>query len=192
MTTSVIFARNHSNVIGVDQKLPWSFQEDMKWFKQHTDGQVVVMGKNTLVSMGSKGLPNRLNVVVSKQMPFCGTPMSLVSGIATDLTSALCMADSFAGATSPKNVFVIGGAGLIKEAIPLVDRIIMTTVGKPIDARGKIITKLDISGLGGYYNEYMNVDGLPFKLIEDKNGYVVDRMTGETVGIHFTVHERVR
>ena len=45
MTTSVIFARNHGNIIGVDQKLPWDFEEDMTWFKDHTSNQVLIMGR---------------------------------------------------------------------------------------------------------------------------------------------------
>lgn len=187
MTTSVIFARNHSNIIGVDQKLPWDIAEDMTWFKMNTAGQTVIMGRKTFESMGGKGLPNRTNIIVSKTLPFDDELyVKRVTAVATSIEEAL-------GIAAPdRDKLIIGGAGLIKEAIPLVDRIMMTTVNKPVDGRGKEITKLDISGLDGYYKEYMDVDGVPFKLVRDSNGYLNDRMTNEAVGVYFTVHERVR
>lgn len=188
-TTSVIFARNHANIIGVDQKLPWDFEEDMKWFKDHTANQVLIMGRKTFDSMGSKGLPHRENIVVSRNLVMDDQLLSdRVDGVAVSLEEALADAKPY-----QRKIFVIGGAGLIKEAIPLVDRIIMTTVGKSIDvSKHREVTRLDVKGLEGYYNEYMNVDGLAFKMVEAKIRSLLDRRTGYKEFVHFTVHERVR
>lgn len=189
MTTSVIFARNHANIIGVDQQLPWDFEEDMKWFKNHTANQVLIMGRKTFDSMGSKGLRFRENIVVSKHLVMDDQLQSdRVDGVATSLEEAMSDAEMYR-----RNTFIIGGAGLIKEAIPLVDRIIMTTVGKSLDvSKYREVTKLDVKGLEGYYNKYMNVDGLPFKMVEAKICSLPDRKTGYTEFVHFTVHERAR
>lgn len=189
MTTSVIFARNHANIIGVDQKLPWDFEEDMKWFKDHTANQVLIMGRKTFDSMGSKGLPHRENIVVSRNLVMDDQlHTDRVGGVAESLGQAMVDAMMYR-----RNTFVIGGAGLIKEAIPLVDRIVMTTVGKSIDvSKHREVTRLDVKGLEGYYNEYMNVDGLAFKMVEAKIRSLPDRSTGYTEFVHFTVHERVR
>ena len=189
MTTSVIFARNHGNIIGVDQKLPWDFEEDMTWFKDHTSNQVLIMGRKTFDSMGSKGLPHRENIVVSRNLVMDDQLFTdRVDGVAASLEEALANAKPY-----QRKIFVIGGAGLIKEAIPLVDRIVMTTVGKTlVESKYREVTKLDVKGLEGYFNEYMNVDGLPFKMVEASIRSLPDRSTGYTEFVHFTVHERVR
>lgn len=191
MTLSVIFARNHSNVIGVDQKLPWSFQEDMKWFKQHTDGNSIIMGHKTFHSLDNVPLPKRTNIVLSKE--------KIIGRHANEFTE-LSYAQSLPEALqylkdvhSDKDVFIIGGAGLIKEAIPLVDRIIMTTVGMSIDeSKHREVTKLDIKGLEGYYNDFMTVDGVPFKTAGGHIRSLPNRFDYFTYHVHFTVHERVR
>lgn len=52
--------------IGKNGKLPWRYSSDLKFFKQTTVGNAVVMGWNTWTSIGSKPLPNRLNIVLSR------------------------------------------------------------------------------------------------------------------------------
>jgi len=59
----VAVARN--NAIGKDGKLPWHYPADLKFFKQTTTGNAVVMGMNTWRSIG-QSLPNRLNIVLSR------------------------------------------------------------------------------------------------------------------------------
>lgn len=59
----VAVARN--NAIGKDGKLPWHYPADLKFFKETTTGQAVVMGMNTWRSIG-RPLPNRLNIVLSR------------------------------------------------------------------------------------------------------------------------------
>jgi dihydrofolate reductase len=59
----VAIAKNYA--IGKDGKLPWHHSADLKFFKQTTTGNAVVMGANTWRSIG-KELPNRLNVVLSR------------------------------------------------------------------------------------------------------------------------------
>lgn len=53
--------------IGKNGELPWRYKSDLRFFKQTTSGNVVVMGKNTWLSIG-KPLPNRLNVVLSRTL----------------------------------------------------------------------------------------------------------------------------
>ena len=65
--------------IGVAGKLPWRIPEDMRRFRLLTTGNAVVMGRKTFESLGGKPLPNRLNVVLSRQQPPGPTP-PLVGG----------------------------------------------------------------------------------------------------------------
>jgi dihydrofolate reductase len=77
MNFSVVAAIHHSNrAIGsTDNKIPWSCIEDMRFFRKltmHTEDpnkvNAIIMGSTTWTSMGSKPLPNRLNVILSRKM----------------------------------------------------------------------------------------------------------------------------
>lgn len=65
--TNIIVARSKDYVIGEkgSSKLLWKQKADMKFFKEMTTNKIVFMGNNTFKSMGSKPLPNRINVVLS-------------------------------------------------------------------------------------------------------------------------------
>lgn len=62
-----IVALSKNNVIGVNGKIPWRYSEDMKFFKNQTTNGTVIMGRKTWESIGSKPLPNRVNIVLSSQ-----------------------------------------------------------------------------------------------------------------------------
>ena len=64
MTVSLIVAVSTNGFIGKDGSLPWQISEDLKRFRKITSNSVVIMGKNTFLSIG-KPLPNRENIVVS-------------------------------------------------------------------------------------------------------------------------------
>ena len=66
MNVALIAGMTKERVIGKGNDLPWHISEDLKNFKEVTDGQTVVMGKNTLDSIG-KPLPGRNNIVLNKE-----------------------------------------------------------------------------------------------------------------------------
>jgi dihydrofolate reductase len=68
MTWKAIAALAENRVIGAGGKIPWRLPEDLKFFKEKTTGNTVVMGRKTWDSLG-KPLPNRRNVVVSRKLP---------------------------------------------------------------------------------------------------------------------------
>jgi dihydrofolate reductase len=61
---SMIFASSENGMIGKDNKLLWHLPNDLKRFKQLTSNKIVVMGKNTYLSLPNGALPNRLNIVL--------------------------------------------------------------------------------------------------------------------------------
>ena len=63
-----IVAISKNGVIAVNGKMPWHIPSDLRWFKEMTSGESVVMGRKTFESLGSKPLPNRVNIVLSKTM----------------------------------------------------------------------------------------------------------------------------
>lgn len=63
---NIIFATDINGLFGADQKIPWNCKGDMQFFRNKTLNSIVVMGKNTFLSLKmEKGLPNRTNIVIS-------------------------------------------------------------------------------------------------------------------------------
>lgn len=114
--TSIIVAVARNGVIGDKNRLLWHIAEDLRHFKALTTGHPVVMGRKTYESLG-RPLPNRTNVVVTRQrieIPGCTVVHSLEEALA-----------SFG---PDEEVFVIGGAQIYAEALPLADRFYLTRV----------------------------------------------------------------
>lgn len=63
-----IVAVNALGYIGLNNDLMYSFKEDMNWFKKNTVNSNVIMGRKTFESMGSKQLPKRLNIVLTRSV----------------------------------------------------------------------------------------------------------------------------
>ncbi len=70
MQITAILAMDSSLLIGSKNGLPWHIPEDMKRFKEFTTGGIVVMGRNTYLSLPEKyrPLPNRRNIVITRTM----------------------------------------------------------------------------------------------------------------------------
>ena len=65
MSITAIVAVAQNLAIGKDNRLPWHYKSDLRFFKQTTTGNAILMGWNTWQSIG-KPLPNRLNIVLSR------------------------------------------------------------------------------------------------------------------------------
>ena len=109
-------------MIGGGNTLLWHISEDLKRFKALTTGHPVVMGRKTFESLG-RPLPNRTNVVVTRQhieIPGCT--------VAGSLEEALALFPA------QEEVFV-PAAGNLCQALPLADRIYLTTVDAGLRGR---------------------------------------------------------
>lgn len=132
MTITIIAAMSSNRVIGKDGVLPWRIPSDLKRFKEMTTGAVVVMGRKTFESIGSKPLPNRYNVVITKNTSIedvyvMGTPRVMVFDT---LEKGLETSKSLASLPGAKNeIFIIGGNSLYKDCLPVADRICLTVLG---------------------------------------------------------------
>lgn len=98
--------------VGKNNDLPWpKNKEDMKCFKETTQGKVVIMGRKTWESIGSKKLPNRINVVLSTQ-PVSGPDITMNGDIKSVYDMLLQMFPEKSG----EDFCIIGGASIIKDA----------------------------------------------------------------------------
>lgn len=121
------------NVIGIDNKLPWNnLKGDMKHFKETTSGHPIIMGRKTFESFGSRCLPNRLNVVLTRDADY------IEKTTCKDQSLLLCYDDiddalwyiNYQRIFKNEKCFIIGGAEIYNKFLDLgiVDKVILTFV----------------------------------------------------------------
>jgi dihydrofolate reductase len=116
---SIIAAMTSAHVIGSQQGLPWHLPEDLQLFKRKTMGKTIIMGRKTYQSIG-RPLPGRQNIVLSRTS-------GLISGVqvCTSFEESLV-----AAARHGEPTFIIGGAELYKEALPLAAELHISWIDK--------------------------------------------------------------
>jgi dihydrofolate reductase len=118
MLISLIVAAAENNVIGKNNQLIWRLPADLAFFKQKTTGHTIIMGRKTYDSMG-RVLPNRTNIIISRQNNF------QISGAIT----AASLEDALQKvADKSSEVFIIGGAEIYRQALPIAGKIYLTRV----------------------------------------------------------------
>ncbi|MCX7176247.1 MAG: dihydrofolate reductase [Proteobacteria bacterium] len=116
---TLIAAVAKNRVIGAGNALPWRLPEDLKRFKALTLGHPIVMGRKTWESLG-RPLPGRTNIVISRAVAFTAPGANLVGSLDQALAAA--------AATGAEEVFVIGGADIYRQALPLAQRLQLTEI----------------------------------------------------------------
>lgn len=119
MKISLIVAVSEDGAIGDKGNLLWHLSSDLKRFKAITTGHTIIMGRKTYDSLPNGALPNRRNIVVSRQLK------SLKDAeVYSDIDEAL-------KATSDEDiVYIIGGGEIYKETFPRADELHITLVHK--------------------------------------------------------------
>jgi len=119
-----IVAVDRNGAIGKGGKLPWHYSADMKFFKETTTGNACVMGYKTWLTL-KKPLPNRLNIVLSRQSEI--DPQDSVI-VCRDVESVLSVAKDLKG-----DLFVIGGEQVYRSFLPYIEKWIVTEVPLTIE-----------------------------------------------------------
>ncbi len=109
-------------MIGRGSELPWDIPEDMKFFRDSTRGQIVLMGRKTYDSLG-KALPARRNAVITRNTSWSVPDAEVYS----DLPSALKALKPVA-LSEGKTIFVIGGAEIYSLSLPFLDEVWLTEI----------------------------------------------------------------
>ncbi len=120
MEKALIVAKASNHVIGDQGKLPWHLPDDLLFFKKMTSDHAIIMGRKTYLSIG-KPLPNRLNIVLTRNPDYQPAKKCLVA-------HTLAEAFSYAQQAKMEKAFVIGGAQVYQEALPLVDMMYITEI----------------------------------------------------------------
>lgn len=114
---SLLVAYASNRVIGNKGKLPWRLPADLKRFKELTMGHHIVMGRKTYESIG-RLLPGRTMVIVTRQADY-KVPGAIIAHSLHEAITA-CQGDN--------EIFVIGGAEIFEQALPLADQIYATEI----------------------------------------------------------------
>lgn len=123
---ALIVAMARNRVIGKNNALPWHLPEDLQHFKRTTLGAPIIMGRHTWASIG-RPLPGRRNIVLSRNPTWQAEGAERAASLEDAL--ALCRQSD----PAPARVFVIGGAQLYAQALPLADELFMTEIEAEID-----------------------------------------------------------
>ena len=135
---SIIAAISENRAIGYENKLLYWLPNDLKRFKALTTGHTIIMGRKTFDSLPKGALPNRRNVVISrsiKELPGCEVYGSLTEAIQAVQTSQVEGIDN--------DIYIIGGASVYEQALPLADRLCLTLVHDVADKADAFFPPID-------------------------------------------------
>lgn len=121
---AAIVAVDNNWGIGYDGKLLERIPEDLKYFKELTTGNVVVMGRKTWDSLPKKPLPDRLNLVITRQDRTVDF-MTVFIGMEEAKVRA-----EMAAKDPEDKWFVIGGGSIYEQLLPYCDTVYLTHIGK--------------------------------------------------------------
>lgn len=121
---SIIVAIARNSGIGRNNRLLWHIPADLKRFRQITLGHTVIMGKNTFLSLPAGPLKDRRNIVISDN------PEDHFEGCET----VASIAEALDKCDPERENFVIGGASVYRQFLPLADRLYITRVNRSFDA----------------------------------------------------------
>ena len=151
-----IVAIDRNLAIGKNGKLPWHYSADMKFFKETTLGNAVVMGRRTWSTL--KGpLPNRLNIVLTRNGSI-GVPESV--RVLKDVESVIEF-----GKTIETHLFVIGGAKVYEAFLSHIDRWLVTEVPLSIEGADTFMPRNFLEGFEMYETRQLD-EGLRVKCYE--------------------------
>lgn len=119
MIISIVAAIAQNRAIGFNNKLLYWLPDDLKRFKALTTGHSIILGRKTFLSFPKGALPNRTNIVLSRN------PKAVFQGAITfqSLEKALSYCKN-----KDEEVFVIGGESVYQQALPLARKLYLTVV----------------------------------------------------------------
>ena len=127
MIVSSIVAIAENYVIGKNNQLIWRLPDDMKYFKDFTEGHCVITGRKNYESIPEKFRPlvARTNIVVTRQANYAAPGAIVVNSIEAALQQAQLLGES--------EVFIIGGAEIYRQTLGIIDKLYLTKVHHSFD-----------------------------------------------------------
>ncbi len=124
MRISMIVAVAENGVIGKDNELPWRLSSELKYFKQVTGGKPVLMGRKTWESLPRRPLPNRPNIVITRDTSYEADGAHVVVSVEDAIAKARALLSTCDG----DEAVIMGGAQIYKAGYAFADRLYYTQV----------------------------------------------------------------
>ena len=121
----IVVAMTSNHVIGQNGDMPWHLPADLVHFKELTSGHAIIMGRRTWESI-CKPLPNRLNIVVTRQEDYAAEDVTVVHSLEDGIVAA-----------GTQRIFLVGGGEMYKEALPIASKMHITRIDALIDGDTK-------------------------------------------------------
>lgn len=150
MIISMIAAVGKNAELGKGNDLIWHFKEDMKFFKETTMGNTVIMGRKTFESL-PKALPNRKNIVITNNKDYSAEDAVVVHSP----DEALALAES-------EEVFIIGGGRIYSRFLPLADKLYLTEIEAECESADTFFPHFDKSLYDAEQLSSYDVNGTKF------------------------------
>jgi dihydrofolate reductase len=115
---ALIAAMTKDRVIGYHNKLPWQLPEELQYFREMTLGKPMIMGHKTFLSMGSRPLPKRQNIVLSRDPSVVYSHVQVVRS----LEEALAVAEP------ATEIMIIGGSQIYALCLPMATRLYLSFI----------------------------------------------------------------
>lgn len=115
---TIICALAANGAIGLRNRLLYRLSADLRRFRKLTTGHTVIMGRRTFESLPKGALPDRRNIVLTRSEGFSAPGAEVFPSLEAALSACL----------PEEQVFIIGGASVYREALPLADRLCLTHI----------------------------------------------------------------
>ncbi|MHC5268034.1 dihydrofolate reductase [Enterococcus sp. LJL98] len=116
---AALWAEDLTGLIGKNQRLPWHLPNDLQYFKKMTVGKTIVMGRTTFEGMGSRPLPNRQTIVLTRNRDYQAEGVLLMHSVEEVLDYAK---------KNEEPTMITGGAVIFEDFMPYYDVLYRTVI----------------------------------------------------------------
>lgn len=138
MDLKLIVACNKLGIIGNNNNIPWYVPEDLKYFKDITINNIVIMGRKTFDSLPNKILKDRLNIIITNN--YLNYENIENKCIFTNMDNIMTILNNL---NNNKKIFIIGGKEIYKLFLPICKTIYLTIIN--YDGDGDTVFPYDIN-----------------------------------------------
>lgn len=122
----MIAAMTKNKIIGHGNNLPWKIKEELQYFRATTLNKVIIMGSNTFRSINQQPLPNRQNIVVTRDVKQFNNNSQDHLRFVTTIPESLQVAASIN--TCDQEIIIIGGREIYKQFLPISNKLYLSII----------------------------------------------------------------
>ncbi|REE80080.1 dihydrofolate reductase [Paenibacillus taihuensis] len=133
MTITMIAAMAHNRVIGIENGMPWHLPAEMAHFRRSTLGKTVVMGRKTFESFGSRPLPKRRNVILTRSEQFAPDGCEIVHSVEEAIAKFGQTSNADHASGESDELMIIGGTEIYNQFLTYADKLLLTEVDADVE-----------------------------------------------------------